>query len=401
MKRKIIAAVLLLAVAGAGAAYAVYGRASADEGAVETATATRGDLVERASASGTVEPDVQVAVKSRQSGEVVEVLVTEGDHVEAGQLLVRLDPIDAQRTVREAEVALDRARADLNQARASLTVAEAEAREAGTRHDVRARGAELGLVSTEDRRSAASSAEVATATITLRRAQVSSAAAQVETARLTVDDARRRLAETEIRAPISGTVLAVDVERGSIVASGITNVSGGTTLMTVADLADLRVVAELDEALVGRVRKGQAVEIRVDAHPTRTFDGVVHRVSPLGVEASNVVTFDVEVIVTDRDAALLLSGMSADLEIVTERHDGVVLIPVLALRGRGGERFVTLASGERRDVEAGPSDGTLVVVRAGLEAGEEVVRGGAGPAAAAGTKRPAGGMPFGPPRGGR
>jgi len=398
MKRKLIVIVTALVLsAGVVVLYLALRPSEASED-VGTVTVHRGKLVELASATGTVEPHVQVEVKSRQSGEVIEVLVSEGDHVVPGQLLVRLDPVDAERAVREAKVALARARAELAQSRASLDVAEAESSEAVAKSDIRNRGAELGLVSTEDQRSAASSAKVATANITLRQAQLQSAQAAVETARLAVEESDRRLAEMEIKASIAGTVLAVDVERGSIVASGITAVSGGSTLMTIADLSDLRVVGDLDEAQVGRVQADQDVTIRVDAYPTRTFTGRVYRVSPLGEEESNIVTFDVEIMVTDPDANLLRSGMSADLEIVTARYDDVPLIPVTAIKGQGKRRFVELANGEQRPIKTGPTDGVKMVVLEGLSGGEEIVGpGGRSKGGGHGDRDHKRMMPFGPP----
>ncbi len=380
MRWKIVAIAVVLALGAGGTFLALSLRPEESAARSRAIEARLGDLVETASASGTVEPSVQVAVKSRASGEVVEVLVQEGDRVEVGDLLVRLDPRDAEQGVREAQMALSRAQDALSQARAELSVAQAQAEEAEAQAEVRSRGAELGLVSTEERRSSSSSAAVARTGVSLRQAQLRSARTNVESARLGVEEAERRLEEVVIRAPVSGTVLSVDVEVGSIVASGITNVSGGTSLMTVADLSDLRVVGAIDEAQVGRVDPGQDVTIRVDAFPTRSFTGRVERVSPLGATASNVVTFDVEIAVTDPDASLLRSGMSADLEIVTTRHEAVVLVPITAVRGQGGRHFVDLATGERRRVTTGGTDGTSMVVLEGLEAGELVA--GAGSVAA-------------------
>ena len=146
--------------------------------------------------------------------------------------------------------------------------------------------------------------------------------------------------------------------------------NGGTTLMTIADLSDLRVVGEIDEAQVGKVNPDQDVTIRVDAYPTRQFTGRVERVSPLGQETSNIVTFDVEIVVTDEDAHLLRSGMSADLEIVTSSYEDVALVPITEVKGQGRRRFVNLASGERRMIKTGPTDGLNMVVLEGLEPGE-------------------------------
>lgn len=399
MKKLIVGASILLVLAGAGSAAAYLFRAE-EEVQGPTYVVRRGDLVETAAATGTIEPHVQVEVKSRASGEVIEVLVEEGATVEAGQLLVRLDPADAERAVREAQVAERRARADLAQARAQLAVAEAEAGEAGANRAVQQRGVELGIVSQEQQRMASHGANVAQSNVTLRRAQVQASQAALETARLGVEDAERRLGEMEIRAPMAGTVLSVEVERGSIVSSAVTNVSGGTALMTLADLSDLRVVGSIDEASIGRVEVGQPVIIRVDAYPDRQLEGEVSRVAPLGVATTNVVTFDVEITITDEDASILRSGMSADLEIVTSKREGVLVVPLAAVHSRGARRFVRLANGEERRIVTGATDGMRLEVLEGVQEGDVLDLAARRPTTAP-VRQGGGPFPMGGRRGGR
>lgn len=376
-RRRLVSAAVFVALVGAGAA--VWSSLGGDdEGAPagKVHVVRRGEIVEVAAASGTIEPHVQVEVKSRTSGEVVEVLVQEGQTVAAGDLLFRLDPADAERAVEEARNAQRGVQADLAQARASVAVAEAQERDARAASDVNARGRDLGLVPAETTRTSASAAEVAAANVALRRAQLAAAQAQVGTARLAVEEAERRLAETRIHAPMSGTVLSVTIERGTIVSSAMTNLSGGTSLATIADLTDLRVIGAIDEAQIGRVQVGHPVSIRVDAYPDRTFTGRVERISPLGRTVSNVVTFDVEIVVTDPHANQLRSGMSADLEIETSRAGGVVVVPLTAIQSTGAERFVRLAGGGRRAIRTGATDGTRIAVLEGLAEGDRILIGG-------------------------
>lgn len=336
---------------------------------------TRGSLTETAAASGRIEPDVQVEVKSRASGEVIEVLVKEGDRVEAGQLLVRLDPTDAERDLAEAKVARDRARAELGAAQASLNVADLEQKNSQVSQELAEKSASLGLGTSDAARTAGHATKVAGANLTLKRAQLGSSQAALKTAELAVQNAELRLKETKIYAPIAGTVLDVAVEKGTIVSSALTNVSGGSAVMTLADLANLRIIGAIDEAQIGRVAVGQRVDIRVDAYADRVFQGVVDRVSPLGKEESSVVTFDVEIVVKDRDASLLRSGMSADVEIITSEQKDVLLVPLLAVQTAGKRRFVRLAGGEERTLRTGSTDGTSMVVLEGLAEGDDVLVG--------------------------
>ncbi|UJR82488.1 efflux RND transporter periplasmic adaptor subunit [Sandaracinus amylolyticus] len=366
-----------------------------------TVRAERGDLVEVASVSGTIEPHAQVDVHSRLAGEVVEVAVEEGQSVEQGDVLFRLDPSDAQRALRTAESEVVRARAALAEASAQVASAQASARDAQEDARVGERGVELGLTAPDAARQSAHDRDVAATQVALRRAQVSSARAQLAAAELAVEEARRNVERTDIRAPFAGTVLSVGVERGSIVSSPMGNVSGGTTLVTIADLRDLRVIGQLDEAQIGRVQVGQEVTFRVDAYADRTFAGRVHRVSPLGVVDTNVVVFDVEIVVTDPDVALLRSGMSADVEIVTARQEGALLVPLTAIRSRGAVREVELAGGSRRAVRTGATDGDHIVVVEGLEEGDEIVADSRSARASSEAPAQRSGLLPGPPRGGR
>lgn len=362
----------------------------------------RGELVEMASVAGTIEPHTQVDIHARVAGEVMEVLVEEGETVEEGQVLFRLDPVDSERALRSAQNEVRRARAALAEARAQLIASQAAAGRAGETARVGERGVELGLTAPETARQSAHDHTVAGADVAVRRAQRESASAQVASAELAVEEAERNLGRSEIRAPFAGTILSVGVERGAIVSSPLGNVSGGTTLMTLADLTDLRVIGQLDESQVGRVDVGQAVRFRVDAYPEREFVGEVHRVSPLGTVDTNVVVFDVEVVVTDPQASLLRSGMSADVEIVTLAHRDVLLVPLTAIRSDGAARAVTLADGQRRRVSTGATDGERIVVLEGLREGERVLRDGREASAPAEAPARRSGLLPGPPgRGGR
>jgi len=353
----------------------------------------RGNLVETASASGKIEPEVQVEVKSRVSGQVIEVLVKEGDQVQAGQLLVRLDPVDAQRQLEAAKVARSRARADVEAAQATLAVSELETQNSEVTSRVAQQSAELGLGSSDAARSAQHASRVAASNVSLRRAQVSAARGQLAAAELDVQDAELRLKETSIYAPIAGTILAVAVEKGTLVSSALTNVSGGTSVMTLADLSDLRIIASVDEASISRIERGQHVDISVDTYGDRVFKGVVERVSPLGVDTSSVITFDVEIAVVDESANLLRSGMSADIEIVTAEQREVLLVPLLAVQSAGKRRFVKLANGEERSIVTGATDGSQMVVTQGLSDGDQVVAAAPPPAPSAQNRNMQGPMP--------
>jgi HlyD family secretion protein len=150
-------------------------------------------------------------------------------------------------------------------------------------------------------------------------------------------------------------------------------VGGGVVLCLLGDLTVLHVLGSLDEADVGRVKPRQEVIIKVDAYPERTFEGKVAAIAPLGKSESNVVTFDLDVVVTDKTAGMLKPGMSADLQVVVNRVENALMVPVTAVKAEGRKQSVATAAGESITIKCGPSDGTNVAVLEGIKEGDEVV----------------------------
>ena len=372
---KVRAALIGAGIVGAAATFSYLYIVRKPDAAVEpeTAAVRRGNLVETALLSGQVKARVQVDVKSRASGEIIEIAVNEGDLVKEGELLLRLDPIDEERALATSEANRKSALAQVSQARAALAMARTDDVEAAARLDVRLQGASQGLISEDERRTVASAAASAKQGVAVRRADLQAAQAQLQRAEVELSQAQQRLKETTIVAPIAGTVLAVHADQGAIVASGITNIAGGTPLVTIGDLSSLYVVGSLDEADIGRVSADDAVTIRVDAFPDTTFSGRVERIAPMGQAISNVVTFDVNVLVTDSRGDRLRPGMTADLEVVTATHKHVLLVPVSAIRSEQGKRYVLRPDGTHTSVRMLGTDGTSAAIEGDLQEGQKIV----------------------------
>lgn len=365
--------------------------ASAAASAPQTVEAQARNLVLRAEASGEVEPIRTVEVKSKASGEILRVHVETGDYVEAGTLLAEVDPRDVQN-------ALDQAEAELASAQVQLQTARAQRQ--------RVEALRQGEIVTQDEYESAVNAQAAAQTA-LVRAQTN--------ARL----ARERSRDVTIRAPISGTIITRAVEPGTIIASATGNVSGGTSLFTMADLSEIQVRARVDETDIGRVKPGQQARVTVEAYPGQSFTGTVLKIEPQAVVEQNVTMFPVLVRLANPEG-LLKPGMNADVSMETDRREGAVSVPTGAvttireagtaaaalgldpetvrasLRPAGGQRsaaggaarsggsaassgttrgivFVRTAAGpEPRGVTLGLSDWENVEVLSGVKAGEEV-----------------------------
>ena len=361
--------------------------------------------------TGKVVPLEEVAIKCKASGEVVKLPVDVSDAVKKGSLLLQLDPSNEERSVKRAEIALAVSEARLAQARLNLQVAERDLATERSRAlaalesaEVRDREAQARLsrvsqllkqnVTNPEEYDAARSAqaeaeaglrnarvrieELKTREIAIesRRQDLKIAEAQVESDRLALSDARERLSDTTVTAPMDGVVADRNVQVGTIIASAISNVGGGATVMTIVDLSKIFVLAAVDESDIGRIAAGQRARITVDAHRDVSFPGEVVRVAAKGVEASNVVTFEVKIEVKGPRRALLKPAMTANIEIVAAERDNALVAPVAAVIRRDGGAFakVKTASGvEERPIKTGVSDGEIIEIVEGLEEGDRVV----------------------------
>ncbi len=263
----------------------------------------RRDIVVSARAAGAIQPDTTVEVKSKASGEVLELNAETGQLVQRGARLVRID-------ARNARNLLEQAQADLAVARARLANATSQKRRADELFQTRS------ITEQEHEQALLDHAD---------------ASAQVVRARVEVDNARIQLDDTDVRAPVTGTIIEKTVERGTVIASATSNVSGGTTLLKMADLNLVQVRTLVDETDVGKVQPGQRATITVDAFPNRAFEGTVLKIEPQAQTEQNVTVFPVLVRI-DNTEGLLRPGMNTEVEVHVGRRENVPAVPNAALR---------------------------------------------------------------------
>jgi HlyD family secretion protein len=281
-----------------GMAACKSGEAAEETGKFTTALVKRDNLVISAEATGTVEPIRQVDVKSKASGEILQLNVDVGDSVSAGQLLAKVDP-------RDVKNAFDQAQADLTVAKKRQEISGAQL---GRSKDLYA----AGVITESDYESA--ELDFANAQSTLVKAQTNFELAQL------------RLSDATITAPMRGTILAKTVEEGQVIQSASSNVSGGTTLFTMANLDEMQVRTLVDETDVGQLRKGLEASVKVEAYPDRTFHGQVQKIEPQAVNQQNVTMFNV-IVNLDNHEGLLKPGMNAEVTIIVNQAPNVLMVP--------------------------------------------------------------------------
>ncbi len=263
----------------------------------------RRDIVVSAQASGTVQPDTTVEVKSKASGEILELAVETGQAVKRGDLMVRVDPRIPRNAVAQAQ-------ADLEVAQARLTNANSQKRRADElfkSQSITEQEHEQALL------------------------DYANANAEVIRARVALETMRDQLDDTNVRAPINGTIIEKQVERGQVISSPTNDVGGGTVLLKMADLNLVQVRTLVDETDIGKIQPGQRATVTVDAFPNRPFQGTVLKIEPQALTEQNVTMFPVLVRIDNKEG-LLRPGMNSEVEIHVGRRDDVLAVPNAALR---------------------------------------------------------------------
>ncbi|MEQ1803523.1 MAG: efflux RND transporter periplasmic adaptor subunit [Gammaproteobacteria bacterium] len=269
----------------------------------QTVPVEKRDIIVAVEAAGLIEPSVTVELKSKASGQILSIQGETGQVVEKGTLLVQIDKRNPQNSLAQAS-------ATLEAAKARRGIAEAQSRRAG-------KLLEEHIINDVDFEQ--SQLEAANAKAEVVRSQVA-----VETARIQLDD-------TDLRAPITGTIIEKLVEEGQVISSPIMDVGGGTLMLKMADLSNVEVRTLVDETDIGKISPGQAAVVTVTAYPNQPFRGQVQKIEPQANADQTVTTFAVRIVLENRNG-LLKPGMNAEVSIlVTERKD-VVAVPTGALR---------------------------------------------------------------------
>jgi len=278
-------------------------------------------------AAGVIEPEITVEVKSKASGEILAIHAETGDVVEADFLLVEID----QRTPRNR---LAEAEASLVAARARRTIAESQMERSKT---LFASGT---LTETDYEQSQLEYAN--------SEAQVIGMEVALENSRIAMDD-------TEVRAPITGTIIARNVEPGTVISSPTQAVSDGTILLRMADLTTVQVRTLVDETDIGKISKGMPTRVTVAAYPNQPFDGEVLKIEPQAIVEQNVTMFAVLIRLENR-GDLLKPGMNAEVKIQIASRESIAAIPTIALRAESdiptAALMLGLAEAELREMLA-------------------------------------------------
>ena len=311
------------------------------------------DIVEKVSATGKIQPEVEVKISSEVSGEIIDLPFKEGQQVKKGDLLVRVNPDLIQSAVNRSQATYQNIKSGLEQAEASL-------REAKSNYDRNKQLFEKGIISKSEWDKAVSGYEIA-------QASRQSAYYNVQSAGASVNEARDNLNRTTIYAPMSGTISKLDVELGERVVG--TQQMAGTEILRVANLNNMEVEIDVNENDIVKVQIGDSAIVEVDAYLKKEFKGVVTAIanSAAGaLTADQVTNFKVKVRIVEESYKDLMEGkgenyspfrpgMTATVDIITKRRQNVVSVPISAIVIKSDTSSVKKTVVKTEDGEEGPA----------------------------------------------
>jgi len=343
---------ILIIVAGVAAGFGFLGKklgwfGQNDKTEVEITNVRKSGITEKVSASGKVQPEVEVKISADVSGEITKLAVKEGDSVRKGDLLFRIRPDNYQSLVDRAMASVNTSKSNFAQAKA--TFAQSNARFIRTRldHERNKKLYDQKVISESDWETSKANFEVSQNELDAAQSNVESSRFGIQNAEATFKDAAENLRKTTIYAPMGGIISRLNVEQGERVVG--TAQMSGTEVLRIANLRDMEVEVEVNENDIVRIQKGDSAEVEVDSYSylKRKFKGIVTSIANSAVETANAETvteFKVDVKLDPNSYHDLIEksagsypfrpGMTASLEILTDHRENILVVPLSAVASR-------------------------------------------------------------------
>ena len=385
--KKIVIVVAVLAAAGTILAFSLTGK-DKNLPKVTTAKVEKVDLVSRVTANGKIQARTKVDLSALVMGQITNLAVKEGDHVQKNQFLLQIDRVQLAAQAAGREATLAAAQHDLSAARANADQAQRDYERAKQNYEAK-------IIPEADYQHAKATYDASAATLLATEQRMKSTLADL-------DASRDSLSKTTVRSPIQGIVTALPIKEGEVTVIGTMN-NAGTQLMTISDMSEVEAVMMVDETSVPQVKLGQKATLQIDAYPNHKFTGTVTDVgsSPIPkndpdllslTQNSEAINFKVRIRL-DEPPATIRPGFSVTAEVMTGRVEGVPAIPIQALvvrdvpkkdkkapvTGRSeteeGVYFVKDGKVGFQKVETGLSGELMIEVKIGPTVGSEIVTG--------------------------
>lgn len=410
--KALIAIVVLVVILGWTGWLAAKKRATAQKTTpVRLEEVQVGDLQEYISAPGEIEPKTKVEISAKISARVENLPFKEGAQVKTGDILIQLDSKEMESRLKSIQASYM-----AQQSQIEVTKSQIEARKAQIK-GVQA-SFEQARKDFERQKQLLSSGDVSQSTFDVARQKFEELQSQqqstlfqiqadeqglvvagysLEAQKAQIDEAKEALDYTTIRSPIDGVITRINAEVGEMVMTGTMN-NPGTVIMIVADLSKMLLVAQVDEADVGKLTEGQEANIRVKAYWDQTFKGIVDHIALTNDMSRTLANYYRTEILLLGDVSKLYSGLTADVDIITQKHTGIIKVPSQAVLSRKIDDIPIAIRDNNPNVDAnkndaavvfrfiedkavitpvviGSGDMTHIIIRSGLQPGDKVIVG--------------------------
>ena len=367
---------------------------------VQVMTAKKGKIIELVTASGEIQPEVEVRVSPEVPGEIIELTIMEGDFVDEGKLLVKIRPDNFINALERAKANYNQVRANLSSSRSNLSRSEAQFLRSKLEFNRQKSLFEQNVISDSEYEIAETNFKVSTQDLESSKQSVKASGYVVRSAKATVDESEENLRKTSIVAPMTGTVSLLSVELGERVVG--TSQMAGTELLRIADLSIMEVRVDVNENDIVRVEIGDTTNIDVDAYNTydQVFKGIVTEIASTANPKPSpdaVTEFKVKIRVINESYNKLTieegiknpfkPGMTASVEIITQEKDQILLVPISSVTTKnekdslGNESIKQIVfidnngKAEMIEVTTGISDFENIEVLSGLNENDKVISG--------------------------
>ena len=336
-------------------------------------------IIETVAASGKIQPESEVKIQSEVSGQIVELPVKEGDLVQKGQLLVKINPDLYTSAYNRAEAALNSSKSNLSSAKSRLAQAEAQFNVTNLNFQRQKKLFDDGAISKAELENITSQFETSKAEVEASQESIHSAQFAIESAMAGVNEAADNLKRTTILAPMTGTVTALNKELGETVLGN--NMMSGDVIMNISALTFMEVNVEVNESDIVRVNLNDTALVEVDSYKNETFKGIITEIGNTALNAigeqmnlNQVTNFSVKIRVLPESYAHLMEGkgenyspfkpgMSATVDIITEKSDRALSVPIKAVAARDDTTSASILDKlNRESTESSTPDEPFTVV---------------------------------------
>jgi HlyD family secretion protein len=348
----------------------LYQKNAEDPVVYKTETAETKSIVKKTVATGSIVPKEEVLIKPNISGIIDEIFVEAGDYIKAGDLIARVKVVPNVSSLTSAKNSINSSKTQLEAARLALE---------NERNIFNRQKAlfEKGVIAANEFDNAQLAFNQAEQRFNQEQVNLTAAQQNYDIIKTGTTSGLGAIANTEIRATVSGMVLDVPVKTGNQVIEA-NNFNDGTTIATLADVEKMIFEGKVDESEVGKIKENLPLEITVGAIENQKFDAVLDYIAPKGVEENGAIQFEIKGSLKQMDSTFIRAGLSANASIILAKVDSVMAVKeaLVQFDDKTKKPYVEIETGdqqfERRDVELGISDGIFVEIKEGLTKDDKI-----------------------------